>query len=48
MQIKAENGPLSEIDSGSINISDRITLELVIADQQIIPVDVGSHGEVYR
>lgn len=41
-------GPLSELHSISINISYRITLELILQDRQIIPVDVGSHDEVYR
>jgi mRNA-degrading endonuclease YafQ of YafQ-DinJ toxin-antitoxin module len=41
-------GTLNEIHSASINISYRITLELLIADRIIIPLDVGSHDEVYR
>jgi toxin HigB-1 len=41
-------GTLSELHSVSINISYRITLELIIRDEQIIPLDVGSHDEVYR
>ncbi|APG25700.1 type II toxin-antitoxin system RelE/ParE family toxin [Syntrophotalea acetylenica] len=41
-------GPLSELHSVSINIGYRITLELVIQDQCIILLDVGSHDEVYR
>ncbi len=41
-------GRLSELHSVSINISYRITLELVLCEDQIIPVDVGSHDEVYR
>ena len=41
-------GPLSELHSVSINISYRITLELIIQGREIIPVDVGSHDEVYR
>jgi len=41
-------GPLNEIHSVSINISYRITLELLMADRTIIPLDVGSHDEVYR
>ena len=41
-------GTLNEIHSVSINISYRITLELLIADRIIIPLDVGSHDEVYR
>jgi mRNA-degrading endonuclease YafQ of YafQ-DinJ toxin-antitoxin module len=40
-------GPLSELHSVSINISYRITLELILHGQVIIPVDVGSHDEVY-
>jgi mRNA-degrading endonuclease YafQ of YafQ-DinJ toxin-antitoxin module len=40
-------GPLSELHSVSINISYRITLELILQGQVIIPVDVGSHDEVY-
>jgi mRNA-degrading endonuclease YafQ of YafQ-DinJ toxin-antitoxin module len=40
-------GSLSDLHSVSINISYRITLELVILGHEIIPVDVGSHDEVY-
>jgi proteic killer suppression protein len=40
-------GRLSELHSVSINISYRITLEVVIQGHEIIPVDVGSHDEVY-
>jgi hypothetical protein len=32
----------------SINISDRITLELLIDGQRLIPIDIGSHDTVYR
>lgn len=31
----------------SINLSYRITLELLIQDGQIIPVNVGDHDAVY-
>ncbi len=41
-------GPLKELHSVSINVSYRITLELIIQDQKIIPVDIGSHDDVYR
>jgi len=40
-------GALNELHSVSINISYRITLELVLHDQEIIPIDIGSHDEVY-
>jgi mRNA-degrading endonuclease YafQ of YafQ-DinJ toxin-antitoxin module len=41
-------GTRSELHSVSINISYRITLELTIQEQEIIPVDVGTHDEVCR
>ena len=40
-------GRLNELHSVSINISYRITLEFLLNDKTIIPVDVGKHGEVY-
>ncbi len=40
-------GKLKGLHSVSINISYRITLELIITDKDIILVDVGSHEQVY-
>ena len=40
-------GRLSELHSVSINISYRITLEFLIQERTIIPVNVGKHEEVY-
>jgi len=40
-------GSLNTLHSVSINISYRISLELKISDKEIIPVNVGSHDEVY-
>jgi mRNA-degrading endonuclease YafQ of YafQ-DinJ toxin-antitoxin module len=40
-------GRLSDLHSVSINISYRMTIELLISDNEIIPVNVGSHDEVY-
>ena len=40
-------GSLSDLHSVSINMSYRITLEIIIHDEQLILVDVGSHDEVY-
>jgi toxin HigB-1 len=40
-------GRLCELHSVSINISYRVTLELILQDHEIVPVDVGSHDEVY-
>ena len=40
-------GKLDGLHSVSINLSYRITLELLIQDSQIIPVNVGDHEAVY-
>lgn len=40
-------GSLSKLHSVSINISYRITLQFLIQDRTIIPVNIGSHGELY-
>jgi mRNA-degrading endonuclease YafQ of YafQ-DinJ toxin-antitoxin module len=40
-------GKLVGLHSVSINLSYRITLELLIQDQQIILVNVGDHDAVY-
>jgi len=42
------SGRLSDLHAVSINTAYRITLEFIIQDHAIIPVDVGSHDEVYR
>lgn len=40
-------GRLSGLHSVSINISYRITLEFLLKEQEIIPVNVGDHDTVY-
>ncbi|MBS4051357.1 MAG: plasmid stabilization protein [Methylomonas sp.] len=40
-------GKLEGLHSVSINLSYRITLELLIKDGEIIPVNVGDHDAVY-
>ena len=42
------SGDLSGLSSVSINISYRITIELMIEDHDIILVNIGSHDEIYR
>lgn len=42
------SGSLSDLSSVSINMSYRITLELMIQDRDIILINIGSHDEVYR
>jgi mRNA-degrading endonuclease YafQ of YafQ-DinJ toxin-antitoxin module len=41
------SGRLSGLNAVSINLSYRITLEFLINDQEIIPVNVGDHDTVY-
>lgn len=41
------SGRLEGLHSVAINLSYRITLELLIQDEQIIPVNVGDHESVY-
>ncbi len=40
-------GKLSELYSISINISYRISIDFIFENDQIIPIDVGSHDEIY-
>jgi mRNA-degrading endonuclease YafQ of YafQ-DinJ toxin-antitoxin module len=47
LRLHALSGRLAGVHSVSINLSYRITLELLIQDQQIIPLNVGGHDAVY-
>jgi len=47
LRLHALGGKLCGLHSVSINLSHRITLELVIRDQQIVPINVGDHDAVY-
>lgn len=40
-------GRLSDLHSVSINISYRISIFFIVEDNQIVPIDIGTHGEVY-
>ena len=46
LRLHALHGKLEGLHSVSINVSYRITLELLIQDHQIIPVNVGDHDAV--
>ncbi len=48
LRLHALKGRLRGLHSVSINISYRITLELLIDGQRLIPIDIGSHDAVYR
>lgn len=47
LRLHALSGKLQGLHSVSINLSYRITLEFLIQDEQIIPVNVGDHEAVY-
>ena len=47
LRLHALRGKFEGLHSVSINLSYRITLELLIQDQKIIPVNVGDHDAVY-
>ena len=47
LRLHALSGRLAGLHSVSINLSYRITLELLIHDRQIIPINVGDHDAVY-
>lgn len=47
LRLLALKGRLSGLHSVSINLSYRITLELVITKTEIVPINVGDHDEVY-
>jgi mRNA-degrading endonuclease YafQ of YafQ-DinJ toxin-antitoxin module len=48
LRLHALRGRLQGLHSVSINLSDRITLEVLIDGQRLIPIDIGSHDVVYR
>ncbi|MEI6148226.1 MAG: plasmid stabilization protein [bacterium] len=41
-------GNLADLHSVSVNISYRVTLELLIEKEIIIPVNIGTHDDVYE
>ncbi len=46
LRLHALSGKLDGLHSVSINLSYRITLELLIRDKQIVPINVGDHQTV--
>ena len=47
LRLHALMGKLKGVHAVSINLSYRITLELLIEDKRIIPLNVGDHETVY-
>lgn len=48
LRLHALRGRLQGLHSVSINLSDRITLEVLIDGQRLIPIDIGSHDVATR
>ena len=48
LRLHALSGRLAGLHSISINLAQRITLEFLIQDREIVLINVGSHDEVYR
>lgn len=48
LRLHALQGKLTGLHSVSINLSYRITIEMEIREHEIVPVNVGTHEEVYR
>ena len=48
LRLHALRGRLQGLHSVSINLSYRITLEVLIDGQRLIPIDIGSHDVAYR
>lgn len=47
LRLHALKGKLSGLHSVSINLSYRITVEMLITDSEIVPINVGVHDEIY-
>ena len=47
LRLHPQRGKLDALHSVSINLPYRITLELLIQDGKIIPVNVGDHDALY-
>jgi len=48
LRLHALAGPLKHLHSVSINMSYRITMQFMISDGKIIPINVGDHRVVYQ
>ena len=48
LRLHALAGKLAGLHSVSINLSYRITMEFIIRERHIVPINVGDHEAVYR
>jgi mRNA-degrading endonuclease YafQ of YafQ-DinJ toxin-antitoxin module len=47
LRLHSLSGRLTGLHSVSINLKQRITLELIISDKEIVLINVGDHDAVY-
>ncbi len=47
LRIHKLKGKLSKFHSISINLEYRVVIDFIIKDDEIIPIDIGTHDEVY-
>lgn len=48
LRLHALSGRLQGVHAVSINLSYRITLELLVTDEEIVLINVGDHDGVYK
>jgi mRNA-degrading endonuclease YafQ of YafQ-DinJ toxin-antitoxin module len=48
LRLHALKGKLDGLHSVSINMSFRISLEMIIRDREIVLINVGDHDDIYR
>ena len=48
LRIHALQGKLKGLHSISITLSYRLTIEFLIDDKEIIPINIGTHDDVYE
>ncbi len=48
LRIHPLKGKLAALHSVSINLSYRITLEMIITEKEIVLINVGNHDDVYQ
>ncbi|HVV97224.1 MAG TPA: hypothetical protein VHC92_08805 [Rhodanobacteraceae bacterium] len=48
LRMRALAGKFAGLHSISINLSYRITIDFIIREKQIVPINVGDHDAVYR
>jgi mRNA-degrading endonuclease YafQ of YafQ-DinJ toxin-antitoxin module len=47
LRLHALSGRLQGVHSASINLANRIALQLLVTEREILPLDVGDHDAVY-